>query len=275
MTGDPIDQAYRSVPYALSEMTHRYGPRVHILANPLALSLLARLGSPDTAHPAINAYLKMLYQTLVDTVINAEFPRRRVRVTSRMAVHTPRGVFETEMVDPDVKVVTVDIARAGILPSQIAFERLNHVLNPAGVRQDHLLMSRSLNQAQEVTGAGVGGCKIGGPIGGHVVLFPDPMGATGASLSTAIDLYKQGGYGDAWKIITLQLIVTPEFIRTMLARHPEVVIYAWRLDRGLSGPEVLATVPGTRWDEERGLNEHQYIVPGAGGLGEILNNAFV
>ena len=27
--------------------------------------------------------------------------------------------------------------------------------------------------------------------------------------------------------------------------------------------------------EERGLNDHQYIVPGAGGVGEILNNAWV
>ena len=40
-------------------------------------------------------------------------------------------------------------------------------------------------------------------------------------------------------------------------------------------PEVLATVPGTRWGEERGLDDHQYIVPGGGGFGEILNNAYV
>ena len=36
----------------------------------------------------------------------------------------------------------------------------------------------------------------------------------------------------------------------------------------LSAPDVLETVPGERWDEERGLNERSYIVPGAGGLGE-------
>jgi uracil phosphoribosyltransferase len=38
---------------------------------------------------------------------------------------------------------------------------------------------------------------------------------------------------------------------------------------------VLSTVPGTFWDEERGLDERHYIVPGAGGVGEILNNAWV
>jgi uracil phosphoribosyltransferase len=69
--------------------------------------------------------------------------------------------------------------------------------------------------------------------------------------------------------------VTPEYLRNVLAAHPEVRIYALRLDRGLSPPDVLATVPGTRWAEERGLDDHQYIVPGAGGVGEIMNNAFV
>ena len=57
--------------------------------------------------------------------------------------------------------------------------------------------------------------------------------------------------------------------------HPEVVVYALRLDRGLSAPDVLETVPGVRWDEERGLDDRQYIVPGGGGFGEVLNNAFV
>ena len=38
---------------------------------------------------------------------------------------------------------------------------------------------------------------------------------------------------------------------------------------------ALRTEPGTHWDEERGLNDIQYIVPGAGGVGEILNNAWL
>ena len=50
---------------------------------------------------------------------------------------------------------------------------------------------------------------------------------------------------------------------------------ALRLDRGLSAPEVLQTAPGERWDEERGLDDKQYIVPGGGGFGEIMNNAYV
>ena len=51
--------------------------------------------------------------------------------------------------------------------------------------------------------------------------------------------------------------------------------YALRLDRGLSPAEVFGTEPGTHWDKERGLDDRQYIVPGGGGFGEIMNNAYV
>jgi uracil phosphoribosyltransferase len=61
----------------------------------------------------------------------------------------------------------------------------------------------------------------------------------------------------------------------MASDHPDVIVYAVRLDRGLSPQDVLETVPGTRWPEERGLTDRQYIVPGGGGFGEIMNNAYV
>ena len=86
---------------------------------------------------------------------------------------------------------------------------------------------------------------------------------------------RRGVPGTPRKIIALHLVVTPEYLRRMRKDHPDMVIYAVRLDRGLSPPDVLATVPGTRWDEERGLDDHQYIVPGGGGFGEIMNNAYV
>jgi hypothetical protein len=57
--------------------------------------------------------------------------------------------------------------------------------------------------------------------------------------------------------------------------HPQAEIFAVRLDRGLSAPDVLRAVPGERWDEENGLDAHDYIVPGGGGFGELMNNAYV
>lgn len=119
------------------------------------------------------------------------------------------------------------------------------------------------------------GHKIGGPIQDAFVLIPDPMGATGGTVTRAVELYKEHVPGKAKKFISLHLVVTPEYIRRVSQEHPDIVIYALRLDRGLSSSQALNSLPGTYPDEEKGLNEKDYIVPGAGGIGEILNNSFV
>ena len=74
------------------------------------------------------------------------------------------------------------------------------------------------------------------------------------------------------EIICVHLIITPEYIRRIQQEHPDAHIFALRLDRGMSSPEVLASQPGSS-EFESGLNEVQYIVPGAGGLGELINNS--
>ncbi len=269
------DRSYDTVPFRLSEIEHRYGPNVHVVASPFLLGQLATLCAKETRQPEVNRLVRLLYEDLIRTVLNAEFPRRRVAVPTRMIDSSPQAIFEGEVLDRDVRVVTVNIARAGAVPSQVAYDLLNETLEPSLVRQDHVVMSRMLGEDDQVVGAGIGGMKIGGDVDGAFLLFPDPMGATGSSLATAIDTYKRKVPGRPRRIVNVHLVVTPEYLRRMTRAHPDVVVYALRLDRGLSPPDVLATVPGTRWDEERGLDDHQYIVPGGGGFGELMNNAYV
>ncbi len=268
--------------FILSEVEHDYGDQVHIISDPVSLTMLARVCSRETGQPVFNDLVEEIYRRLMTAVINQEFPLKRARAISRMAEilaqegqDAERGVIEADLLDPTTPVVTVDIARAGILPSLVCYRFLNELLDPRNVRQDHLIVSRAVDSADRVVGARIAGEKIGGPIDGRIVLFPDPMGATGSSLSAAIRFYKEQYAGRAAKLITLHLIVTPEYLRRILADHPEVIVYAVRLDRGMSPPDVLAAKPGSRWDEESGLNEHGYIVPGGGGFGELMNNAWV
>lgn len=250
------------------EIEHRYGPNVHILDDPMMLTLLAELCMPQTMQPRLNWLLESLYVGLLRAVINNEFPRRERSIVTRMGAE-----YRGELLVPTTEVVTVDIARAGIKPSMICFEHLSTVLDPRAVRQDHIIMQRTTDVHGTVTGATISGSKVGGPIAGKILLFPDPMGATGSSLCEVIRYYKERAEGKPAKMITLNLIVTPEFIRRVLREEPEIIIYAYRVDRGLSPPDVLAKVPGEDWERERGLNDHDYIIPGAGGLGEVLNNA--
>lgn len=269
------DKVYKSYEYVLSEMEHHYGARVHLLADPVLLTQLARLCEPDTVQPEVNYLVRDLYESLVRVVIARELPRREVEVRTRMFAATEAGVWRGSLLDPETRVVTVGIARAGTQPSQIAFETLTRLLSPHRVRQDHIYMNRETGADGAVVGINVSGSKLGGDAAGCIVLLPDPMGATGGSMDKAISIYKGLTGGAPAKIIALNLIVTPEYLRTLRDKHSDVTVYALRLDRGLSEPDILSTPLGQSWDKERGLNERQYIVPGAGGLGEILNNSYV
>jgi uracil phosphoribosyltransferase len=269
------DHAYDKVPYRPPQIEHRYGPQVNILADPLALTQLARLCAKGTLQPEINTLVAVLYRDLLRVIVNAEFPRKQSATATRMIDATPNGVFHGETVDPEVRAVTVNIARAGTLPSQITYDFLNTLLDPRVVRQDHFVMARVLDEASKVIGAQIFGSKIGGDVDDAILLFPDPMGATGGSMCTAIETYQKEVAGKPRKIIAANLIVTPEYLKRVTTSHPEVTVYALRLDRGLSPEDVFDTVPGTHWDRERGLTDKQYIVPGGGGFGEIMNNAYV
>ena len=259
--------------YQLSEITHHYGPNVHLLSDPLMLSHLARLCAEETTQPLINELVTSIYSSLLNTVVNQEFPRHSVKIRTRMAAQHPEGVFQGDVVNPKIPVVTVNLARAGTLPSHICYNSLNYFMNPKTVRQDHVSIGRTTDEQEKVTGSRVSGHKIGGSIDDSIVLFPDPMGATGGTLAEALDLFKT--HGKALKYIALHCIVTPEYLKKIKATHPDLKVYAVRLDRGLSPPHVLDSVPGTYWDEERGLNHKHYIVPGGGGFGEVMNNAYV
>lgn len=135
-------------------------------------------------------------------------------------------------------------------------------------------MARVTNDAGEVIGVKLSGEKIGGDVENATVLIPDPMGATGGSLDRAIQYYKDVVPGQARAYVALFLTVTPEAVRRLLSAHDDLFIIALRLDRGLSEPAVLEQLPGAS-PQEVGLTDKQYIVPGAGGVGEVLNNSFV
>jgi uracil phosphoribosyltransferase len=269
------DAAYAKSHYRPPEIDHRYGPNVHLLDDPVAWTLLARLCANTTLQPDIGRLIRSLYEGLAHVVLAAELARTRLDVPTRMVTSSPEAVVRSAGIARQALVVTVGIARAGTMPSEVVYELLNELLDPEGVRQDHLFMSRVTDAAGHVTGSAWHDAKIGRDVDGRTVLVPDPMGATGTSMISALDHYKTRLDGKPGRCIGMHLIVTPEYLRNVLRAHPDTIVYALRVDRGLSPPDVLATVPGTRWDEERGLDDRQYIVPGAGGVGEILNNAWV
>lgn len=256
-------------------ISHHYGPRVFLLNDLFHSSLLARVCHPEMVQPSINQAVSVLYSKLLTTAVSNEFEQEAFSAPTRMTKDHPDCPLQGHRIKVDQKVVVVDLARAGIFPSQICYEILHWLLPPAQIRQDHVFASRLIDHHHAVIGTQIGSHKIGGDIQDSIVVFPDPMGATGTTIISAIDFYKKNVAGPAKRFLALHLIVTPEYLRHVTRAHPDVVIYALRLDRGLSSKAVLESELGAQWDQERGLNENDYIVPGAGGFGEIMNNSFV
>jgi len=255
------------------ELEHAYGERVHLLDNLFLSTSLAQLGSPRTKLPRVIGLLRSIYETLL-TYAAQELPRLRTELPTRMSTaHPSEGVYRGMVFDPATDVVVCDVIRAGIVPSQVCFERLLSVLPEERVRLDHLNLSRLTDDRGKITGVDLAGSKIGGSVDGSILIVPDPMGATGSTVIRAVRHYLEN-HGRPKKIVALPMIATPEFLRNVLAELEDLVVYTARLDRGLSPPDVLRTSPGAHWERERGLNDLSYIVPGAGGMGEVLNNAW-
>jgi uracil phosphoribosyltransferase len=271
----PTDSQYLNTKYKPNQVPTKYGENVHILVDPYSLSMLGKLGSPDTVQPALTTYVRALYTFLLRNVLNTLAPTEDVSLDTRMIEQVKEGVYSGIALKASQKFISVNLARAGIFPSHICFEELHHLFEFEGIRQDHFYINRKVDERGQVVGVDVSGSKIGGPQDQAIVLFPDPMGATGGSLSHCISHYKENVEGKALKYVAMHLIVTPEYIKRMQKDHPDVEIFAIRLDRGLSTEKALNAMPGEFPEEERGLTDNQYIVPGAGGVGEVLNNSFV
>ena len=256
-------------------MIHRYGNNVHFFDKPYLLGLLAKLCQPTTFQPDINRYVDYLYSQLLAEVVDSFFPTEPISLMTRMHSDHPEIELKSHQVARTAKAVCVNLARAGTYPSHICYDKLHLFLNPENIRQDHIFAARAVDSDQHVTNTELNGFKIGGSIHDSLVLIPDPMGATGSTIMSTVNHYKQNVPGKPIRFIAMHLIVTPEYLKRISETHPDVTIVAIRLDRGLSSAKALDFEPGTLWDEEKGLNSKDYIVPGGGGFGEIMNNSFV
>ena len=261
---------------ALSQIDHCYPPQVRILNYPYLNTLLYRLSSKSSYGGEINSLVENLYDQFLGLIFSAMLPTHYQQTPTRMHTSQSPAILNSEIINSQVPMTLVSLARAGIIPSLVAYKKLLQIMAPELVRQDHFSMNRKTNEKQEVIGVDVSSSKLGPAMNEGMVMVADPMGATGSSTDYVFSHYKQHmDLEGKLQYVAVHLIVTPEYLKRITAAHPDVHIFALRLDRGLSAPEVLKTPPGTYWDREQGLNSQGYIVPGAGGLGEILNNVYV
>jgi uracil phosphoribosyltransferase len=256
----------------MSQYSHGYGPNVHILANPVLQHLINKISSIDTPTQEVAQGIKWIYRLMLYEALPLILDLVSVTVKSRMATSTPRGVYQSLSLNPEAGFITAALARAGILPSQLCFEEIQALFGYQTVWQDHFFCARTLDSQGAVIGTRIIGAKLGGSIQDKTVLIPDPMGATGLTVQAVLGHYLEHAKGKARKFVILPIITTPEYLRLLTDNFPNCLVITARLDRGLSSSQVLGSSLGQFWEIEKGLNPNQYVVPGLGGLGELLNN---
>src|SRR5258706_1126780 len=109
------DAQFESLAYRPCEIVHHYGARVHILADPLSLTLLAKLCAKGTVQPEVNRLVGELYRMLVHEVVAAEFPRQSIAQPTRMIDVTPRALWRGETILGSTPAAVVSVLAAGAL----------------------------------------------------------------------------------------------------------------------------------------------------------------
>ena len=221
-----------------------------ILDTPYNLSLLSELGNPNTLQPRVSQFITALYDNMFGLIADGELGQASVTAKTRISAKDRRGVWKGKIFKKNQKIVIADVIRAGIQPSHQFYLKFTEILNPKFVRQDHI-MSQRIETASGVKGSKLSGSKIGGSIKGAIVFIPDPMGATGGSIEEVVNFY-QKKYDKPKRFVVVNLVVTPQYLKRLQKIKTPLSVYAARLDKGLT--------------------KDDFIYPGLGGVGEIINN---
>lgn len=135
------------------------------------------------------------------------------------------------------KVTLVPILRAGLGMSDGILRLIPHA------RVGHLGLYRDKKTMRPVEYYR----KFPSDIADSEIIVIDPMLATGGSACAALDFVKETG---AKSILFVCLVASPEGVRYLEEKHPDIPVYTAALDRE--------------------LNEHKYILPGLGDAGDRI-----
>jgi uracil phosphoribosyltransferase len=203
-------------------------PNLTVLTHPLIQHKVTLLRSQETGKKLFKELMDEL-ATLMAYEVTRDLPQEDIEV--RTPLERTMGTQVSGW-----KVVVVPILRAG-LGMVDGFLRII-----PNARVGHIGLYRNEETLKPVEYY----FKTPDPEGREFFLL-DPMLATGGSASAAVEFLKKRGAG---KIRLLCIVAAPEGVSRMQQAHPDVMVYAAALDRG--------------------LNEVGYIVPGLGDAGDRL-----
>lgn len=192
-----------------------------------------------------------LVNTLRDTTIDAFTFRHTIKEVAKLLLY--EALREENLIDKNVltwngekkyayinekEIVIVSVLRAALPMHEAIIDTLRGAVSGfLGIKRDESTHKSILYYDR------VGECS------GKKVILVDPMVATGGSLCDAIEVLKAK---HAKSICILNIIASPEGIKTVLSKHPDVEI-------------IIAKIDDT-------LNNDKFIIPGLGDAGDRAFN---
>jgi uracil phosphoribosyltransferase len=202
--------------------THPEHPLLQSLVNTLRDITI----SPLTFRHTIHEITKILLYEAMRT-----FPMKPYTVMSW------RGEQNVQCID-ESQIMVVSVLRAALPMHDAVIETLSESVSGfLGIKRDEVTHISHLYYDR------VGDCS------GKTVILVDPMVATGGSLCDAIEILEKKG---ADKILSLNIIASPEGLSVIENRYPNVEIFIAQID-------------------ER-LDENKFIIPGLGDAGDRAFN---
>lgn len=195
--------------------------------------------------------LKSLVNTLRDNTLSPLVFRHTIKEITKILLYESlreiplkpkiiqswQGEQQVESID-ESEILVVSVLRAALPMHDAVIETLPESISGfLGIKRDEITHKSHLYYDR------VGDCK------GKVVILVDPMVATGGSLCDAIEVVKNKG---AVKIISLNIIASPEGIQKVEVLHKEVEIVIAQIDQR--------------------LDENKFIIPGLGDAGDRAFN---
>lgn len=203
---------------------------IYELSNPLTKTLITHLRDQKSDALRFRRIVAELTKQLVYEAL-----KEQILVQKNILTWQGEGKYDT--IDEE-NIIVATVLRAGMPMLDSALDLLS------GASAGFLGMKRD-----EVTHKSVLYYDRLPPCRGKTVVLVDPMVATGGSMMDAIEIIKSRG---AQKIVTLNIIASPEGLEKVSRAYPEVDIYIAQID-----------------DK---LNDDKFIIPGLGDAGDRSYN---
>lgn len=203
-------------------------PNLVVFDHPLIQHKMSHIRDRSTSFRPFRALLYQIAGLMVFEVTRA-FPTESVRVATPLEETTGRRLAGA--------ITVVPILRSGLGMAEGILEVMPEA------RVGHLGLARDEHTLRPIAYLK----RLPNNLDAGPVILVDPMLATGGSAAAAVEMLRDAGARD---IRLICLVAAPEGVARLRDQHPDVMIYAAALDRGLT---------------ERG-----FIVPGLGDAGDRM-----